>query len=759
MNKRLLAFLVTTALVFNVTSVVQAVPQAIDKQLNYTIATSDNADEKNLEVPKAENKSVYIVLPGIMGSELYAQSSSGEGGITDLFGEYKENGYRFWEFHYGLTELITKQSKRDILNLKCNEMGESINEISADAVNDSIYGNDGEYGSTKMYTKMVKGLKDEFGEDNVIFFPYDWRMSIESAAESLKKYIDDNDYENINIVAHSMGGLVACEYIKMAPEKKDNIKLITLGTPYLGAPTALWRTEKGQALVTNSLFSDSIGEYLYNLIDLRNEFKEVMSNMRSVYELLPTSNYFTYKNENIHYVDKYKAVWYGFKNLGKLNYSETKSLITDRSWGNKYLLDSSENTHNELSVLDAFNSVDSYAVIGYNQDTPMVISEYFHSNGEYMRTEEKLKLKGGDGTVPIASATIGGKISEDKDFYVKEEHPKLQENDAVLDFVCKKFKNWNSTDYSDEIIEDCYDELKKSDWLRIKIERVTKDGVIPKILNNEKENISIPDIKVYSPKGEVIVEINDKKLDGEINDYGSFSISEGEGSSSISENEGEFILSLDVPESGNYRVEVSGEGTYNVEMVQGTHSTDEEGNLDLDKYLAGNVIETDLYKGTIESYELKEQDLITINLGKDGDYIASLDKGSNGKIDEKINIKKALDGVLSDNTEPTMEVNINEKNKNKSIVSIKANDDVSINKIMYIVYNPEKENELSVEPQIIYENTKNEVCKEIELKDIYTFKNKNDGEIMKIVAIDMNDNVVEAEYVHHKKAGDKERND
>lgn len=719
---------------------IKAAPQAADTTLYYTIkVTADNAQEKTLRVPiylpELESKPVYIILPGIMGSELYVQGDDGEDGIIDVFNEYKENGYRLWEFH-----IDPAIAFRDIYNLKCNYKGESTNKISADSVNDSTYGNDGEYGANKMYTEIVNRLMGEFGAENVKFFPYDWRLGIEPAAERLKEFIDENNYNNINIVAHSMGGLVACEYIRIAPEKKDNIKLITLGTPYLGAPTALYRIETGQALVGGLAGG-------YNWLVLRDSFRDVMPNVKGIYELLPTEDYFNYKNT--YYVNKYTELqekWYLFKNKysspDKLSYSETVQLINDRMWGNSYILNNSEKIHKNLSVVDIFTSVASYAIIGCDVDTTMVVKEYFKSNGEFKSSDDSFVLKGGDGTVPVTSANIGGNMPTDRDFYVKEEHSKLQKNEDVLDFVCEKLRDWSSEEYDKDVIRSYpYEEFRDwKDWGKIKIRALSQtEIVVPKSLSNEEENISLPNIKVYSPEGELIVEINDEKLEGSINDYGSFTVL-GDGE--------EIILSLDIPETGDYIVEISGEGTYDIEMLQGVYSSDEEGNLDSEKYLTGDVIETELYKGTIENYELGGQALITVNFGKDGNYTAELDKDLDGEADEEINVKKALDGVLSDNTVPTIELDLAENDK-ESTVSIKVNDDISIDKVMYIAYNPDEVDELDVEPQVIYENTENTLCKEMILEDIYTLE-KNSGEVIKIAAIDMNDNAIEVEYTYSK---------
>lgn len=77
--------------------------------------------------------------------------------------------------------------------------------------------------------------KDNF---KMIKFPYDnsGKTSIEASAEKLKKFIDKlklKKDEKIDIVAFSMGGLVASFYCKFIDNKKTN-KLITIFTPFKG---------------------------------------------------------------------------------------------------------------------------------------------------------------------------------------------------------------------------------------------------------------------------------------------------------------------------------------------------------------------------------------------------------------------------------------------------------------------------------------------------------------------------------------------
>jgi len=81
-------------------------------------------------------------------------------------------------------------------------------------------------------------------------FPYEWRQSNVESALQLKEKIDQVKQichcDKVNLVAHSMGGLVARQYIQSDAYAHDVSQLIFLGTPHLGAPYAYLTWEAGE---------------------------------------------------------------------------------------------------------------------------------------------------------------------------------------------------------------------------------------------------------------------------------------------------------------------------------------------------------------------------------------------------------------------------------------------------------------------------------------------------------------------------------
>ncbi len=110
------------------------------------------------------------------------------------------------------------------------------------------------------YYDMIKWLK-EFGGYNLrtlYLYPYNWALPNEISAYYLKQKIDDvkkaTGASRVDILAHSMGGLVARAYIegfaedegKKAPYKKDVRYLIMLGTPNQGSVKSYYTLEGGE---------------------------------------------------------------------------------------------------------------------------------------------------------------------------------------------------------------------------------------------------------------------------------------------------------------------------------------------------------------------------------------------------------------------------------------------------------------------------------------------------------------------------------
>ncbi|MBP8948940.1 MAG: hypothetical protein KBG73_08865, partial [Candidatus Promineofilum sp.] len=102
------------------------------------------------------------------------------------------------------------------------------------------------------------GCDLEQREDNptLFIFPYDWRLDIAANAARLEEYITGCIQQfypgvKVDILAHSMGGVLARRYILDSFDASaTNLghqvdQLITVGTPWLGAPKLIYALETG----------------------------------------------------------------------------------------------------------------------------------------------------------------------------------------------------------------------------------------------------------------------------------------------------------------------------------------------------------------------------------------------------------------------------------------------------------------------------------------------------------------------------------
>jgi len=160
----------------------------------------------------------------------------------------------------------------------------------------------------KQYDQLIQALRDEGlteGEDFFVAF-YDWRQNNANSVSNylipvLNEALSHSETGKVDIVAHSMGGLVARSYIQGNSYRNDVDQLIMLGTPNHGSSDVytLWEGglipenwNKWQRYALNAydwylrLHSDS-SEDLYDTV---HQF------VPSTQEMLPTYDYLVNKD-------------------------------------------------------------------------------------------------------------------------------------------------------------------------------------------------------------------------------------------------------------------------------------------------------------------------------------------------------------------------------------------------------------------------------------------------------------------------------
>lgn len=293
---------------------------------------------------EAEEKGPYpvIIIPGIIGSELM------------------QGDRRIW-----LNDMDSFDASMvaDFLALAVKEDGKSDGSITPIRFCMADY-EGGNIGTMDIYGDLAHTLASELGEDCVYFFGYDWRLDNRDTAKELASYIDEvlrnTGAEKVNIVAHSMGGFVTTAYL--AEHKNDGLvdRIVTCGTPFLGAEGATVTLENGTGLLD---FSEYTGEFTPLIAAL-------FRTLPALYQLMPAS---------------------GYEALGLLN--EDGTLKDDATAAAK--MGYEYNTQIMSNLTEIWKDVDHYNVVGENHNT-------LGENGS---------SESGDGTVTCYSATANGAFS------------------------------------------------------------------------------------------------------------------------------------------------------------------------------------------------------------------------------------------------------------------------------------------------------------------------------------------------------------
>ncbi|MBI5729221.1 MAG: hypothetical protein HY983_03230, partial [Candidatus Magasanikbacteria bacterium] len=261
---------------------------------------------------------------------------------------------------------------------------------------------------------LIRELESKSYQENadLFVFPYDWRFSNTITSQRLKEKIDavtaQTGSQKVDLVAHSMGGLVAKQYVLDNGGSKVN-KLIFVGTPHLGAPKAF----------KNLLAGDTFGlPFILNPL----EMKKLSQNMPSAYELLPSQTFF----------NRFGGYFIGSATT-PVDYLQTKNFLLSRNV-NAAMLQAGEAFHS--SALDNFNAsgVSIVNISGCNTPT---IGRLTRRNtfleGGVMTEEYDVEVVAGDGTVTLPSASA---VPNARQFFATEvDHAKMMSQNGPRSLI------------------------------------------------------------------------------------------------------------------------------------------------------------------------------------------------------------------------------------------------------------------------------------------------------------------------------------
>jgi pimeloyl-ACP methyl ester carboxylesterase len=236
-------------------------------------------------------------------------------------------------------------------------------------------------------------------------FPYDWRKDNRLAADALDTLVDQimaqTGQGQVYVVAHSMGGLVARQYIADPARAAKVKRLVTLGTPYLGTPKALYVLLEGDCVL--------------NVLDLAclpsmKECQKIVVNHPGFYELFASRSYFDVKGGG----------YYGMSDTPDpsgacsqcLSYTQTytTAVVTKLNTG---IMDSSDAFHQAIDTMGnwatPWNGVPVDTVAGIGQQTMVGIRKQIKwPCGCPWCICQHVPIYGtqGDGTVALYSASM-----------------------------------------------------------------------------------------------------------------------------------------------------------------------------------------------------------------------------------------------------------------------------------------------------------------------------------------------------------------
>ena len=216
---------------------------------------------------------------------------------------------------------------------------------------------------THSYGDLLDSLeKNGYEKDiNIFKFPYQWRNSnIETAIllkEKIQDVVNETKISKVDVVAHSMGGLVARQYIEN--DYQDNIdQFVALGTPHRGSPEAYLKWEAGEGFFG---FKNYIAKHHFE-----NEakhkgfdslFEYIQDSVLSVGELLPDYSYLfdIEKNEMRNYSDGYPRNEF-LEELNKYGNTEKMQNIDFVNIVGKVGLDSGKEVESTISQINVVQS-------------------------------------------------------------------------------------------------------------------------------------------------------------------------------------------------------------------------------------------------------------------------------------------------------------------------------------------------------------------------------------------------------------------
>jgi hypothetical protein len=298
-----------------------------------------------------------------------------------------------------------------------------------------------------VYTPLFDYLESHGYQENATLFPFafDWRKSAEFNAEALLAKIDEvraaTGAPKVDILAHSQGGLVTNAALADARSAGKVARVMTLGTPYLGATKALGVLDYGEPCQREAL----------GICILDNdEAQKLVTNFPGFLDLLPSRAFYgaAYLSPVFTLFDRNgDGAIEGF-----VDFTHQRAKLADR---NLTLIDQSTAFHDRVDFWSpADPSVELIRLVGSGMPTIQTVIEYLEEDCSgilwwhdcHLTEKSQFGYGNGDGTVPLHSADLYDpgrgfdyRGSASNAYATGMDHGAVANNDVALAFATSYF--------------------------------------------------------------------------------------------------------------------------------------------------------------------------------------------------------------------------------------------------------------------------------------------------------------------------------
>ena len=380
-----------------------------------------------------------ILLPGLSGSRM-ENDPDGNG----VYGEVWPNGDRLILDPWDLSLLVLKLAPDGILPFNSTPDYTSVR--VGDIIRDE-FGLDFYATTIAFFTGPGQGY-----EEGVDFFvcSYDWRKDLQeiafgALAQTLDRCIATALAKNpgaarVNILAHSMGGLVSRHYLTDPVRAQKVHRLVTLGAPLLGAPKIVL------SVIDRLCIAELLGVCFTNTDVLH----ELIQNYPVGYQIAPGADYFRVYPRGYYrrdrdadgdgrwdgYLDSLAAYRILEAHNRELAVKAQATYTRGGGWGNG-------------GAEGLVNGVEVFAIAGDQQASIGMIVEYeqrpWYNPWGAPVIAYRAEVTNGDGTVPLHSADLhdraqGVDLSGGVPvFYFNVDHGALPKHPPILELAAKIF--------------------------------------------------------------------------------------------------------------------------------------------------------------------------------------------------------------------------------------------------------------------------------------------------------------------------------